>query len=83
MTGNRTTQLAAGLALLAIGCGSEADPARAPELDAPVAPRATLLLAPSVLHIGEIVTAEIAVVTPPENRLRAHSGCSSPPSTCA
>ena len=69
--GNRTTQLAAGLALLTISCGSEADLAREPALDAPVAPRATLLLTPDVLHIGEIVTAEIAVVTPPESLLRA------------
>ncbi len=68
--GFRRTPLAAWLALLAIACGSEADLAREPELDAPVAPRATLLLAPDVLKIGEIVTAEIAVVTPPESRVR-------------
>lgn len=75
MTRRRILQLflhlAAGLAAAALACGPETDAPRDSDWGAPVTPHATLLLSPEVLHIGEIVTAEIAVVAPPETRLLA------------
>ena len=59
------------LAALAIGCGSEADNALGRDFDAPVTPHATLLLTPDILHIGEIVSAEVIVVTPSDSRVRS------------
>ena len=55
---------------LAIACGSEHRVESRRTFEAPVASRATLLLAPDLLHVGEIVTAEIVVVTPPESQVR-------------
>lgn len=73
--GRRTSRLAgrslaSGLAALALGCGAESDRSHEPDFGASVAPRATLLLTPDVLHVGEIVTAEVVVVTPPDYRVR-------------
>jgi len=69
--GGRTTRcLTLCLTGLAIACSPEhpAEPRR--DFEAPVASRATLLLTPDLLHVGEIVTAEIVVVAPPESHVR-------------
>ena len=58
-----------------IGCGA---PPEEPADQAPPALRATLAIEPPILHIGDVTTVEIVVVTPPEHRVLPYAPPSIP-----
>ncbi len=60
--------LAPLLAPLLVACEA-GDHEAGPDFEAPPALGVSLILEPDVLHIGEVVTAEISVLTPPDHRV--------------
>jgi hypothetical protein len=56
----------AAAALAALACGGEPEPAPGP----PAAPHGAVVIEPSELRVGDVVSVEIAVVTPPDHRVR-------------
>ena len=69
--GRRTTRrVALAVTFLAIACNSDQPAGSRGDFGAPAASRATVLLTPDLLHVGEIVTAEIVVVAPPGSQVR-------------
>ena len=62
--------LAVALWLVGAGCAEAPDPARRA---APTASRATFVLEPPRLGLGEVAVLELAVITPPDHRPRAYS----------
>jgi len=58
------------LCALALACGAPADPpADAPAPPPPAALRASVVLEPPRIEIGDLFTVEVAVVTPPDHRV--------------